>query len=149
MDKVRFGFFERLKGDDSLLFFGSGPALQALHDVLFNLQGNAEVKLSNDERFLSLRGEEVLISLTDEIGSGMHYAKNGKLVFKWTIANYGMRDMLEKISNVLVSPRRCHNYLDGEIDEVQVIVSKDEYRLLDGELIMEDPLKWAEISSDK
>lgn len=124
--KVKYGFFPDFS-TPTMLFFGTRQALCSLKDVLLSLNDQQEIKLENDSRFLSMRGTEILVSITDKKKGGMFNVVKGKPVFKWVVAKKDVESLVGLLSGVIDTEGSGHNYLGGELDDVEVVVSTGEY----------------------
>jgi transcriptional regulator with XRE-family HTH domain len=127
MDRLRFGFFNEFKGDPTLLFFGSRHALRALIDVLLSLRDQETIRLEHDSRFISLGGTEVAVSLTDEPQSMVKCHTAGRYGFAWRLTKKDIIAFVEKIKPLAANSQPCHQYLDGQLGDMTVMVSSGEY----------------------
>lgn len=127
MDRVRFGFFNEFNNEPTLLFFGSRHGLHALIDILLSLNDAETILLSHDSRFISLGGTEVAISITEETQGEVSCQSFGRYLIKWIAPKKDLAAFIEKIKSVADSTHPCHQYLDGQLGGVTVMISTGEY----------------------
>jgi hypothetical protein len=121
---VRVGYFEDFKGSNTLLLDGDVEGLDELARSLNALAvGEREVVAVHSLSPVSAQHQVELHAHRSERDVGLSRTANG---FQWRRSSDGWAAVVEQILAVK-HQGRCHQYLDGPSDEVQVMVSSGEY----------------------
>lgn len=124
---LRFGYFKDFS-DPTFLFFGNRASLEALLDALLSLPLRRSIHIHADSRFASVACEGLTLCLTS-VAEGLRRQSNSQSdSFEWRLSSDQALQFAKRVRGVIDAPQPCHDYLETEaLDEVVVVVSKDEY----------------------
>lgn len=130
--KVSYGYFPDFKGDSVVLFLGDRVALENLVEFLEALSISREQGkevLDKKQLFAPEHERRIKVQITPApCGMRRINSTSEETHFEWSISKDIAKRFAELTRSVAASDNPCHQYLDaGEIDEITVIVSKDEY----------------------
>ena len=130
--KVISRYFPDFKGEPVVLFVGNRAALQKLAEFLEALaqsRKQAQKVLDDKQPFATKHKLPLKVEITTSpYGMRRIDSTSQEVHFEWGISQDIARRFAELTRAVAASDTPCHQYLDsGEIDEITVMVSKDEY----------------------
>jgi hypothetical protein len=130
--KISSGYFPDFKGDPAVLFVGDRVALDnlaAFLEALSTSRAQGEKVRDNTQLFATKHTIPLKVKITNSpCGMRRINSTSEEPHFEWSISKDTARRFAELTRAVAASENPCHQYLDaGEIDEITVMVSKDEY----------------------
>jgi NADPH-dependent ferric siderophore reductase len=129
--KVAFQYVPSFKGDATLLLTGDHSGLEALAELLQTLASSANGMTMLVDRSAVFAGNPEVKLVVTVAGSrlGMHRvaSESGQRKFDWRLSPPLAAYFAELIRAVADAQQPSHQYLDGEADDIAVVVSKDEY----------------------
>jgi hypothetical protein len=129
--KVAYGYLPNFKGNAVVLFAGDQHALEDLAAFLNRLvmaPANVTTILDAEPLFLPKRGIRLTLTITDPpLGMRRIASDSSEPRFEWRISKALAARFAELTRAVASTDQPSHQYLDGDRDDVTVIVSKGEY----------------------
>lgn len=125
MPVLRIGFFEKFKLNDSLLLEGDAESIQTLSTLLRTVASSKQpIQLDQCQGVVAYGGVRVTADFSSE---DFGLVATSRRSFSWRRSAEGWADVVDKLASVCSSDHPCHQYLDGPSDDVQAIVSLEEY----------------------
>lgn len=121
---LRSAFFDDFNGGPKLLFWGNAKGMNALAEQLMKCAASSK-KICLDTIGTSVDGKTIII---EPVASSAGMRQSGGS-FIWRLDSEWMAVFAEMVGVLAVSKTPGHQYLECGVDgEIEVMVSKDEYR---------------------
>jgi hypothetical protein len=120
---IRVGFFENFKSADTLLIDLDHDGLHALAEWLHVIRSSSpKTAISNCPQLVVQSGLQVeLLRAIDDLG----IVRTAVTEFIWQRSEEGWAEIVDKLAAMQTGA--CHQYLDGPLDDVQIMASIGEY----------------------
>lgn len=124
---IRIGFFEKFKGEDSVLIEADINGLLEIETVLLNL---TEYKKEFNTKDLELLDNKHCLKIQMTSGNQNDGLRKSGDNYKWTLTPEKWNDLREMTTVLIKNSTGGHQYLDSDtspFDDLQVVLSFDEY----------------------
>jgi len=127
---IRIGFFDNLKGEDSILISVDIHGLLEMEDIFVKLSNGLESYNFSKLKLLDKKHKIEIIAFNESRDIGLKRIEKNK--YEWRLTKNKWNEFREKLTAMYRVEKVCHQYLDSDsVDNLdfQVIISLNEYAL--------------------